>query len=57
MKPNALTQCQIKKSYPTKEAADKTGAYLYLEKQVEVESYHCNICSQYHLTRSNKRDR
>jgi hypothetical protein len=55
MKPNALTNCQSKKSYPTKEAADRTGAFLYIEKQVEVESYHCNICDSYHLTQSKKK--
>jgi len=54
MMPKAITKCQQKRTYSTKEAADKTGAWLYIEKGVEVKSYHCNICSQYHLTGSEK---
>ena len=51
MKNNVIVKCQLKKVYPTKEVADKTGIYLFLEKGIEVYSYHCNVCSNYHLSR------
>ena len=55
MRPNSIVSCQSKKSYPTKEVADKTVDYLFKEKNVDVYSYRCNICETYHL--SSKKER
>ena len=55
MRSNAITSCQSKKSYLTKEVADKTVEYLFKEKNVDVYSYRCNICETFHL--SSKKER
>lgn len=50
MKTNAITSCQSKKSYSSKAEADEVGAWLWLEKEVEVYSYKCQICEMWHLS-------
>lgn len=47
-KPNSVTHHSLKKSYPTKVAADKVAAFL-LTKFVHVRVYYC-FCNQWHLT-------
>ena len=54
MKPNAITQCQTKRAYSSKEEAEDTATYLYYEKNVDVEPYKCSMCEQFHLTGNNK---
>jgi hypothetical protein len=53
MKPNQITSCQLKKSYVTKEAAQKTADYL-LTKFIRVRVYKC-YCEAYHLTSDKRR--
>lgn len=50
MIPKVITNCQLKRSYQNKAEADETGAWLWLEKEIEVYSYHCTICDQWHLS-------
>ncbi len=49
MKPNPLTACTSKKRYSTREEAEKTAAYLWQEKQVNVNVYKCILCCGFHL--------
>lgn len=50
MKPNALTSCQTKKAYNTREAAEDTALYLWAEHEVNVYTYKCQLCEQWHLS-------
>lgn len=49
MKPNIITSCTAKKRYESKREADLTADYL-ATKFVQVRSYHCTLCSGWHLT-------
>jgi hypothetical protein len=51
----AIINCQTKRAYSNKEEADKNGAWLWLEKQIEMESYKCNICENWHLSRKQEK--
>lgn len=49
MRPNSVTNCTSKKTYPSKEAAEKTVAYL-AGKSVFLRAYKCWLCEEWHLT-------
>jgi hypothetical protein len=50
-KPTAIWNCQTKKRYNTKEAAEKQADFLCSTEDVYVDIYHCNLCEGFHLTR------
>jgi len=50
MKPNLLTICTSKKLYITKEEAEEQVEYLWKEKQVDLRTYKCPLCTGWHLT-------
>lgn len=52
---NPIVACQSKKAFKSKQEADDTATYLWYEKAVDVSSYKCQICENYHLT-GNKND-
>jgi hypothetical protein len=52
MRVNALTNCQSKKSYPTKQQAEETATYLFYQKGFNLDVYRCNLCEMFHLTKS-----
>ena len=51
---NPIVSCQNKKAYLNKQEADDTATYLWYEKGVDVISYRCQICENYHLTSGEK---
>lgn len=54
---NPIVACQSKKAYQSKQEAEDTATYLFHEKGIDLDTYHCNICSNYHLTSGGKNER
>lgn len=52
MTPRAITNCQSKKRYDTRDQAVAQEDYLWREKGVDVSVYKCPMCEGWHLTRS-----
>lgn len=55
MKPNALTNCQLKKAFKTKDEAEDAAFVLWADHKVSLDVYHCNICTNYHFTSGEKK--
>jgi hypothetical protein len=52
MKHSAIANCTTKKRYDTKEAAEEQADFLCSTEDVYVDTYRCNICEGFHLTRT-----
>jgi hypothetical protein len=47
---NPIVSCQTKTAYRSRQDAEDMATYLFYEKEVDLETYKCQICENWHLS-------
>jgi hypothetical protein len=55
MKPNAITSCQSKRAYKDRDEAEEAATRLWLDHEVYLHTYKCQICEGWHFTSGEKK--